>query len=75
MATKQSGVSIMVRVTDVDKHFETVKRFGAQIITPPTDYPYGERQSTVIDLGGYRWTFTQTIADVDPSDWGGSLFQ
>jgi len=37
------------------------------------DYPYGERQYTVEDPGGHRWTFSQTIADVAPEKWGGAL--
>ncbi len=53
LTSESPGISIMVRVTDVDKHFEAVQRFGAQIIQPPADYPYGERQYTVEDLGGY----------------------
>lgn len=70
------GIShaVMVRVADVDKHCEHAKQFGARIISPPTDYPYGERQYTAEDLGGHRWTFSQTIADVDPKAWGGTLF-
>jgi uncharacterized glyoxalase superfamily protein PhnB len=34
---------------------------------------YGERQYTVEDPGGHRWTFSQSVADVDPADWGGEL--
>jgi len=26
-----------------------------------------------VDPGGHRWTFSQSIADVDPADWGGTL--
>ena len=48
---------------------------GGLTITAPADYPYGERQYTVEDLGGHRWTFSQTIADVDPKTWGGILFE
>ena len=39
----------------------------------PTDQMYGERQYNAEDLAGHRWTFTQTLADVDPADWGGQL--
>ena len=46
---------------------------GARIVSPPTDYPYGERQYTAVDLGGHHWTFSQSLADVDPADWGGVL--
>jgi uncharacterized glyoxalase superfamily protein PhnB len=65
--------AVMVRVADVDGHYERAKAAGGRILSPPTDYPYGERQYTVDDLGGHRWTFSQTIADVDPSEWGGTL--
>jgi uncharacterized glyoxalase superfamily protein PhnB len=61
----------MVRVSDVDGHSERSSRHGARILQPPADYPYGERQYTVEDPGGHRWTFSQTIADVAPEEWGG----
>lgn len=41
----------------------------------PTDFPYEERQYTVADLAGHRWTFTETRADVAPEDWGGLSLQ
>jgi len=67
--------SIMVHVEDVDGHYEKALSVGARIINPPTNYPFGERQYTVEDIGGHRWTFSQTIADVDPSTWGGKLYE
>lgn len=67
--------SVMVRLDDLDRHYEHVVASGAKIINPPTDYPYGERQYSVEDPGGHRWTFSQTIADVDPKTWGGILFE
>jgi uncharacterized glyoxalase superfamily protein PhnB len=66
----QGGV--MVRVDDADRHHEQAVRNGARILSPPTDYPYGERQYTAEDLRGHRWTFSQSIADIDPADWGGT---
>ena len=65
--------SVMVRVDNVDAHFERAARAGARIIQAPADYPYGERQYTLEDPGGHHWTFSQTIADVDPASWGGTL--
>ena len=62
--------SLLVRVDDADRHHEQARRSGARIINQPTDYPYGERQYTAEDIGGHRWTFTQSIADVDPASWG-----
>jgi uncharacterized glyoxalase superfamily protein PhnB len=67
--------SIMVRVENVDRHCAQVQQSGARIVNPPADYPYGERQYTVEDLAGRRWTFSQTIADVDPGEWGGALIE
>jgi uncharacterized glyoxalase superfamily protein PhnB len=65
--------STMVRVQDADAHHERAAAAGAQVVNPPTDYPYGERQYTAVDLGGHPWTFSQSTADVDPADWGGEL--
>jgi uncharacterized glyoxalase superfamily protein PhnB len=64
--------SMMVRIEEVDRHYMRAKQKGARILTPPEDYPYGERQYTVEDLGGHTWTFSESIADVAPEDWGGS---
>ena len=61
----------MVRVADVDAHHRRSLAHGASIRMPPTDFPYGERQYSVEDPGGHRWTFSQSIADVDPRTWGG----
>jgi len=80
VVTKQDGASsasfsVMVRVDDVDSHHERAKQSGARIVSPPADYPYGERQYTVEDIGGHHWIFSQTIADVEPKIWGGILFE
>ncbi len=65
--------AIMVQVSDVDRHYEQAVKSGALITSPPADYPYGERQYTAEDLGSHRWTFSQTVADIDPQSWGGEL--
>ena len=68
-----AGHSVMVRVTDLDKHYQRAREHGARIVNPPTEYPYGERQYSAQDPAGHLWTFSQTIADVDPAAWGGVL--
>lgn len=68
-----SGHEIMVRVGDVDSHHARAQAHGAHILQPPTDFPYGERQYCVADPGGHVWTFSQTLADVAPDAWGGTL--
>jgi uncharacterized glyoxalase superfamily protein PhnB len=64
---------MMVRVADVDEHYRRAARLGAKILSPPKDYPYGERQYSVEDIFGHRWDFSQSIADVEPASWGGEL--
>ena len=64
-----------VRVDDADAHHARAERAGAKILNPPTDYPYGERQYSAEDVSGHRWTFSQSIADVDPSSWGATGYE
>ena len=68
-----SSHSIMVRVDDVDRHFTHAQKAGVKVMGAPTTYPYGERQYAAQDLVGHRWVFSQTVADVDPNEWGGVL--
>jgi uncharacterized glyoxalase superfamily protein PhnB len=65
--------AVLVRVADADSHHARAKKSGARILEPPTDFPYGERQYNAEDLGGHVWTFSESIADVDPASWGGLL--
>jgi uncharacterized glyoxalase superfamily protein PhnB len=67
--------SVMVRVDDADAHHQRAVAAGAKVFGPPIDYPYGERQYTAEDPAGHRWTFSQSIADVDPASWGGELYR
>ncbi len=65
--------SVMMRVADVDAHFARVKASGAKILGGPETYFYGERQYSVEDIGGHVWTFSESVADVAPEEWGGQL--
>jgi PhnB protein len=64
--------NIMVRVRDAAAHCERARARGVTIVSEPRDYPYGERQYTAEDLGGHHWTFSESIADVAPEEWGGT---
>lgn len=68
-----NGHSVMVRVQDADAHAAQAERAGARIVSRPETYPFGERQYSTEDIGGHRWTFSQTVADSDPATWGGEL--
>jgi uncharacterized glyoxalase superfamily protein PhnB len=63
--------SVTVRVADVQAYCDQAARHGAAIVMEPTDFPFGERQCTVQDPWGHQWTFSQTITDVAPEEWGG----
>ncbi len=64
--------TVHVRVEDAAAHHRRARSHGAQVTSEPADYPYGERQYTAVDPGGHRWTFSESIADVDPESWGGT---
>jgi len=72
-ASFAAGHSIMVRVADVHAHHARAAAAGARILAGPADFPYGERQYSAADLGGHVWTFSETLHDSDPTEWGGIL--
>lgn len=47
---------VMVRVADVDAHYERAEQAGARILSEPENQPYG-RSYRVEDLEGNRWMF------------------
>jgi uncharacterized glyoxalase superfamily protein PhnB len=65
--------SVTVRVADARAHCEQAREHGARILMEPTDFEYGERQYAAEDLAGHQWTFSQTLADTAPEQWGGTL--
>ena len=65
--------SVMIRIEDAEAHCSRARSAGATILSEPTSYPYGERQYTAVDPDDHRWTFSQTLADVDPTTWGGVI--
>jgi uncharacterized glyoxalase superfamily protein PhnB len=65
--------SVVVRVQDANAHCERARANGARIVDELTDHEYGERQYTAEDFAGHQWTFSQTLRDVDPAEWGGEL--
>ena len=60
------GHSVTIRVEDVDAHCKRAKAHGARITQEPVTHMYGERQYNAEDFVGHVWTFSQSVADVDP---------
>ena len=69
----ESTHSVMVRVEDANAHCEHARAHGAKITMEPTDFEYGERQYHAEDPWGHQWTFSETLRDADPAEWGGTL--
>jgi uncharacterized glyoxalase superfamily protein PhnB len=67
----ESTHSVLVRVDDARAHCRHAREHGARILMEPTDFEYGERQYSAEDLAGHHWTFSETLADVEPETWGG----
>jgi uncharacterized glyoxalase superfamily protein PhnB len=64
--------SVMVRVEDAQAHCERARANGAKIVDELRDFEYGERQYTAEDFAGHQWTFSETLRDVAPEEWGGT---
>src|SRR5690348_8546108 len=71
-ADDRSTHSVMVRVDDLDARYQRALSAGAAVLGEPADHAYGERQYAAADLAEHHWTFTQSVADIAPEDWGGS---
>ena len=69
------GHSITIRVEDADAHCKRAREHGARITQDPVTYPYGERQYNAEDFAGHQWTFSQSVADRHPAEWGGEAEQ
>ncbi|MFC8501974.1 VOC family protein [Pedococcus sp. NPDC057267] len=62
---------VMFKVADVAEVVERATSRGAQLVDPPQDWQYGERQATILDPFGHQWVLNQTLRDVEPEEWGG----
>jgi uncharacterized glyoxalase superfamily protein PhnB len=67
----ESTSSVLVRIEDADAHCARARAAGARVRADPQDFEYGERQYHAEDPWGHQWTFSQTLADVAPEEWGG----
>jgi uncharacterized glyoxalase superfamily protein PhnB len=64
--------SITIRVDNAREHCERARQSGATIESEPADMEFGERQYNAVDPWGHYWTFTESIEDKAPEDWGGT---
>ncbi|GAA1106548.1 MULTISPECIES: VOC family protein [Kitasatospora] len=57
-----ASVALHVYVPDVDGLSARAVSAGAELLSPPTDMPYGARQSMLRDPFGHIWIFLTPIA-------------
>src|ERR1700730_3303932 len=61
-AVTPTGSLTYVYVDDVDAHFERAKDAGlADLLSEPTDQPWGDRICDARDAGGHPWAVAQRI--------------
>lgn len=63
--------SVTVRVENARSRCQRARDTGAMIVAEPTDMEFGERQYRAVDPWGHHWTFSESLVDVAPEDWGG----
>ncbi len=63
-----SPVGILLYVDDVDTVFAKALSLGATVNKPLADQFYGDRNGTVIDPFGHKWTIATHKEDVSPEE-------
>lgn len=52
----------------IDEHCARARKAGAKILMEPADQFYGDRSYIAVDLEGHRWTFSQSVKAITPSE-------
>ena len=63
-----SPVGLLLYVDDVDKTVERAVALGATVKKPVQDQFYGDRNGTIEDPFGHKWTVAIHLEDVTPED-------
>ena len=63
-----SPVGLLLYVDDVDKTVERAVALGAKITKPVQDQFYGDRNGTLVDPFGHKWTIAVHLEDVSPEE-------
>jgi PhnB protein len=63
-----TGMSLYIKVDDVDAYYDRVTAAGITVTQPPADQFWGDRIFTVEHPDGYRFTFWQHVRDVSPEE-------
>lgn len=61
-------VSLLLYVEGVDSVFQNAVAAGAKVERPIADMFYGDRQGSIVDPFGHKWTISTHIEDVSPEE-------
>ena len=61
--------SVKVYVDDVDRHFQTAKASGAEIVSEIAEGFWGGRYYRAVDLEEHLWEFSQIDRELAAKDW------
>jgi len=61
-------LSLNLYVPDCDALTAQAVAAGAEMLRPPTTYPWGERSAMVCDPFGYRWAICTQMEEVSPEE-------
>jgi PhnB protein len=61
-------VGLMIYVEDADSVFNKAVSLGAKVKKPMADQFYGDRNGTVQDPWGHKWTIATHVEDVAPEE-------
>ena len=61
-------LSLNLYVPDCDALTAQAASAGAEILRPPTTYPWGERSAMILDPFGYRWAICTHVENVGPEE-------
>ena len=62
---------MLVRVEDADAHCRRAREHGAASSWSRPTSSTASAQYEADDLAGHHWTFSQTLRDAAPEEWGG----
>ena len=61
-------VGLMIYVEDADAMFNQAVSLGAKVTKPMADQFYGDRNGTLQDAWGHKWTIATHVEDVAPDE-------
>lgn len=63
-----TSVGILIYVPNADATFDKAVSLGAKVMKPLADQFYGDRNGTVEDPFGHKWTIATHVEDVTPEE-------